>query len=177
MAAPSPDRYEQFVRLFTQHEAGLRAFVRTLLPHWQDVDEVMQEVGIIAWRKFDQFDLETDFRRWGAMIARYEVMKYRRGKARDRLRLDDDILELLADEGLAELEHESLRQHALSGCLQKLPAPRRKLVLEAYAPGQSMKDLAAALGKTETALYQLLRRIRQALLACIERSVAQEECT
>lgn len=46
---PTADaRYRTFVRLFTRHEGALRSLVRTLLPTWDDVDEVMQDVSIAA---------------------------------------------------------------------------------------------------------------------------------
>jgi len=42
--------HEAFLRLFTRAEPELRAFVRSCLPRLQDVDEVMQEVSLVAWR-------------------------------------------------------------------------------------------------------------------------------
>ena len=47
-----PDR-ELFVRLIMRHDRPIRAFLRGLLPTASDVDEVMQEVSVIAWRNFD----------------------------------------------------------------------------------------------------------------------------
>ena len=46
----TPD-YERFVGLLTRHEPALRRFVRTLLPEWSDVDEVMQRTALAVWRK------------------------------------------------------------------------------------------------------------------------------
>jgi RNA polymerase sigma-70 factor, ECF subfamily len=40
--------HDAFLRLFTTHEAQLRAFVRSCLPRRQDADEVMQEVSLVA---------------------------------------------------------------------------------------------------------------------------------
>ena len=40
-AAGAPPPYEEFVRLFVAHEVRLRGFVRSLLPTWTDVDEVV----------------------------------------------------------------------------------------------------------------------------------------
>ena len=50
----------------------------------------------------------------------------------------------------------------------------RELALAAYAPDTSMKALAAQLSRTEGSLYQLLARIRQELLRCVERTLARE---
>ncbi|TDU64536.1 RNA polymerase sigma-70 factor (ECF subfamily) [Prosthecobacter fusiformis] len=174
---PAPDPNEAFLRLWTHHEPELRAFVRSCVPRAQEVDEVMQEVSLVAWRKFASLEDPALFPRWACLIARYEILMARRRNARDRLLLDDDIIERLAEEGAEEM---SLRHHqlnALDDCIDKLPSERRELALAAYAVGTSMKALAARLGRSEGSLYQLLARIRLDLLRCVERSLAQEAHT
>jgi RNA polymerase sigma-70 factor (ECF subfamily) len=79
--------HEAFLRLFSRFEGNLRAFVASLIPTWDGVDEVLQESSVVLWRKFDQFDSqgeESSFLDWAFMIARYEVLKYRRRRATDR---------------------------------------------------------------------------------------------
>jgi RNA polymerase sigma-70 factor (ECF subfamily) len=102
------------------------------------------------------------------------VLKHRRTHARDRLVLDEDIIEKLAEEAAEEAPRRSRQLVALEVCVAKLPRERRELALAAYAPGVSIRDLAAQLGRTEGSLYQLLARIRQELLHCVERTVAKE---
>jgi len=170
----SADPQERFLRLLACYEPVLRAFVRGLLPPTADADEVMQEVSLVAWRKFGNLEDPSLFPRWACVIARYEVLKYRRAHARDRLMLDEDIMTKLAEESLEELPRREQQLRALDRCLEKLPSKRRELVLQAYAPEGSIRDLAARTGRTEGALYQLLARIRLGLLRCVERSLAQE---
>jgi RNA polymerase sigma-70 factor (ECF subfamily) len=173
---PNPNDYERFVRLFTRDEASVRAFVRSMMPRTGHVDEIMQEVSVVAWRKFEANlgDSEGDFLRWVCTIARFEVLKFRRGLARDRLVLDEDVLSLLADEGLEEITLRSRQWQALDGCLQKLSRGHRELVLRAYTTGQSIRLLSEEIGKTPDSVYQLLRRIRTKLLDCIEKAVELE---
>lgn len=168
------DKNEEFLRLFTHHEAELKAFVRACLPRPEDVDEVMQEVSLVAWRKFDLQIEKDQFPRWACLIARYEILKCRRAHARDRLVLDEDIMEKIADEGLEELPHRHAQLTALDACVEKLPQDRRSWVLKAYAPETTMKALAAETGRTEGSLYQLLARTRQELLRCVEKTLALE---
>jgi RNA polymerase sigma-70 factor (ECF subfamily) len=169
-----PDQNEGFLRLWTHHEPELRAFVHACLPRAAEVDEVMQDVSLAAWRKFPTLTDHTQFPRWACLIARYEILMARRRHARDRLMLDEDIMEKLAEEGAEEtlVRHQLL--DALDGCIKKLSCERRELALAAYAPETSMKELAAQLGRTEGSLYQLLARVRQDLLRCVERTLAQE---
>lgn len=170
----SRDPHEDFLRLFMRHEPELRAFVRACLPRAGDVDQVMQEVSLVAWRKFSTLAEAVEFPRWACVIARYEILKFRRALARDRLVLDEDIVEKLATEGAEEMSLRHQQLNALDACIAKLPRDRRELALAAYAPENSMKELAAQVGRTEGSLYQLLARIRQELLRCVEITLAQE---
>lgn len=172
-------RYESFVRLFTRNEPALRAFTRSLLPSWDDVDEVMQNTGVVLWRKFSDFEPEADpaneFFRWACVVARFEVLAWRRDKARDRHVFDEDLVEMLALE--AEEKHETLRDErkALEKCLAKLPENLRKIVVTAYEPGVRLNEVARDLGKSATAFYKKLNRTRALLLDCIREEVARME--
>ena len=167
------DPYQTFMRLLTRHDGALRYFVRTLLPTWDDVDEVMQDVSVAAWIKFDRFDPQTDFARWAATIARYEVLNYRRTKARDRLVFDEDLILLIAEECQEEFGSGEEERQALDGCLDKLPSQQRELLLRAHAEGQKIKLMAEEIGVSPSALYKTLSRLRLTLLRCIEDTLAR----
>jgi RNA polymerase sigma-70 factor (ECF subfamily) len=48
------------------------------------------------------------------------------------------------------------------------------MAITAYSPETSIRELAARLGRSDGSLYQLLARIRQELLQCVERALARE---
>jgi RNA polymerase sigma-70 factor (ECF subfamily) len=175
--AGAPDPNEGFLRLWTHHEPELRAFVHACLPRAEEVDEVMQDVSLVAWRKFSSLVDLAQFPRWACLIARYEILMARRRHARGRLVLDEDIVAKLADEGAEEMSVRHQQLDALDTCIARLPRERRELALAAYAPETSMKELARQVGRTEGSLYQLLARIRQELLHCVERTLAKEAHT
>jgi RNA polymerase sigma-70 factor (ECF subfamily) len=168
------DPHENFLRLWTRHEPELRAYVHACLPRPSDVDEVMQNVSLVAWRKYSSVENDAHFPRWACLIAKYEILMARRRHARNRLVLDEDIAEKLAAEGVEEISLRHRQLDALDHCINKLPKERRDLALTAYAPENCIKSLAAQAGRTEGALYQLLARIRHELLACVERTLALE---
>lgn len=168
------DKYEEFVEVFTRHEADLRRFVRSLMPSWHDADEVMQQVALVAWRKFDEFDRDTDFVRWGCVIARFESLAYRRKMARDKLVFREDLIALMAEEAENENDERQRENEALEGCLKKLPEGQRKLVTLAYTPGMSTRALAEAAGVKPGTFYMRLNRIRRSLQECIRHKLAQE---
>ena len=170
----SSDSHETFIALLATHEPVIRATIRAVIRRPEDVDEVMQSVSIVAWRKFDSVTDSDGFAKWACVIARYEILKFQRGKARERFQLDESLVEKITAEGAEEVPVRSRRITHLEVCLQLLPEARRRLVMEAYEPGRSIKDLAIAQGKTTDGLYQLLRRIRLKLKQCVERRTAKE---
>jgi len=62
----------------------------------------------------------------------------------------------------------------LEHCLEKLPVAQREIVLTAYVKGTRMDELAVRRGQTPMSLYKLLHRIRQNLLECVTRILAEE---
>lgn len=165
---PSDDRYETFVALLAHHEPDLRRFIRSLLPSWTDADEVLQQTAIVAWRKFDQFDTNTNFMKWACVIARFESLAYRRKVARDRLVFREDVLELMADEGAEELGERSSEHSALETCLAKLPEKQRRFITLAYTPGVKVKKMAEEAGSSAASFYMRLKRLRHQLMECVE---------
>jgi RNA polymerase sigma-70 factor (ECF subfamily) len=174
MLSRDDQHYSQFLRLFTEHEPAVRTFVRSLVPTRTDASEVMQEVAVILWQKFGEFDAARDFRKWAFGVARFEALAFLRDRARDRHVFDEELTVRLADEAAAAAPRHDAQREALEGCLQKLPAPQRELVISAYASGTRIDELAARRGQTAMSLYKLLHRIRQALLACVRREISTE---
>lgn len=170
----STESYEKFVQLLTSSEPGLRAFVRSLLPGTDYMDEVMQETCLVLWRKFSDYRQGTEFLSWAITIARFEVLKYRRKLARDRHVFNVDLLAILADEAAIETEELAGERRKLDHCIEQLATPQRELIQACYAQGVTFKQVAQKLGKSATSLYKTLNRIRILLLECIENSESRE---
>jgi RNA polymerase sigma-70 factor (ECF subfamily) len=176
MTAVDEQAHDRFLRLFTTNEPAIRAFVRRLVPLRQDAQDVMQEIALVLWRKFDQYRQSEDFRRWAFGVARYEILAWLRDKTRDRQMLAADVVELLADESLQADQRLELQREALRACLDKLPEEHRRLVMAAYGPGARIQEVAALSGRTVAAFYQWLHRVRVLLLDCVRRAAAKEDC-
>ena len=178
MSQPSPkpkptDRGEEFVQLLLQHEPQVRSFLRGLLPTWDDVDDVLQESGMIAWRKFSEFEQGTAFGGWFLTIARYEALAHRRRIAKTPLSFSEDVLNILADDALQE-DVAPLNRIRLEACLAKLDSQKRKLLIQAHTPVVVMRDLAAESGRSEQAFYKAIQRLRAVIVDCVSKSVAAE---
>lgn len=164
-----------FVTLLSQHEPAIRAFLRALLGHAADVDTVMPEVALVAWRKFSELGDHGAFPRWACVIARYEVLKFRRHKARDRLILDEDVVLRLADQADASLPRRERQLRALEKCLRRIPEHSRGLLLSCYAPDTTIREVARRTRRTEDSLYQWVHRVRLGLHACVTAALEKEE--
>lgn len=175
MSASENDNYELFVQRFAQHERDLRRFIRSLLPTWTDTDEVVQQTAIVLWRKFDQYDPETNFMKWACVVARFEALAYRRKMARDKLVFREDVLELMADEGAEEVDTRRTEHEALETCLAAMPEKQRQFVTLAYTPGIKVKELAAEAGSSSAAFYMRLKRLRHQLMECVETKTTQPD--
>ena len=169
------ERYETFVARFAHYEPDLRRFLRSLLPTAVDTDEVLQQTAIVIWRKFDQYDPETNFMKWACVIARFEALAYRRKMARDRLVFREDVLELMADEGVGEISERRVEHEALESCLLAMPEKQRQFLTLAYTPGVKVKELAEEAGSTAAAFYMRLKRLRHQLVQCVEAKIELEE--
>lgn len=171
------DLYERFVKLFVAHEGRLRGFLRGMLSDWNDIDEVMQETSLVAWRKFEQFEEGSNFMAWTAAIARFEALKHMRKMARDRLVFTDDLLDLLAEENHEESDSLSRHRAALACCIDKLDQRQRQLLQLAYQPGMKFHQVAEQAGKSTQAFYKAIQRLRATLLECAEKRMKKEALT
>ncbi len=181
--------HDDFLRLFTASEPALRAYIRRLVPTQNDASEICQNTSIVLWQKFDIFlrkhpiydaeteekeELELHFKRWAMVVARYEVLSWRRDKYRDRHVFSEELLDKLAHQSADQFPQLDRQMVALESCLQKIPEERRKLVLEAYSARNKPQEIAIRRGSTLNGFYQWLHRVRVSLLKCVKRTMATE---
>jgi len=166
-------KHRDFLMLFSTNQSAVQGFVRSLLSGREDVREVMQEIAVVLWEKFDQFDSSRDFRKWACGVARYEVLSFIRDRSRDRHVFDDSLLNTLAEEAISGDQGEH-RKSALESCLEKISTKQKDLVLKAYEPDCRIDALAEQRGQTAMSLYKVLHRIRRTLFECIQQKMKAE---
>lgn len=161
------EAHEQFLRLFTASEGRIRAFVRRLVPSRADADDVMQEVAIVLFRKFSEFRQDGNFLAWSLGVARFQVLSWRRDKARDRQLLSEKMIDVLAEESTQDDAQLALQRKFLASCLERLGEKHRDLLLAAYAPDNVIQEVARLSGRTIGGFYQWLHRTKRRLLDCV----------
>lgn len=174
MRMSETDPNARFVHEFARHETAIRAYVRRLVPARSDSDDIFQEVAIVLWKKFHEFRVDGDFRVWAFGVARYKVLSWLRDNGRRRLVLASDVVEMIAAESLHEEPYLEQQRLAFEACLAQLPSQQQSLLVEAYRPDVQIQEVAAASGRSTAGFYQWLYRMRQTLLTCAQRKLAQE---
>ena len=153
----------------------LRAFVRCLLVHASDVDDVLQEVNSVLWEKAEQFEPGTSFWAWASQIARFKVLNAVSRYARERVIFDQDTISQMAqviEERVSTLDD---RRRALESCLARLPSSQRQLIELRYTDGQAIDRISQSIGRPVGSIRQTLYRIRGVLLECIQRQLHGQE--
>lgn len=169
-----PDASEHLVRLIAQAQRRLFAFVLALVRRTTDAEDILQETNVVLWRKRETFRPESDFFAWAFEIARLQVLSHRTRQSRHGDPFDVTLLDEIADAARVESHQFDQRGAALSHCLEKLTVQQRKLIVRRYQPDVAVQSLAEELGKSANAVSEMLRRIRETLRQCIERTLSAE---
>ncbi len=174
----SQELTEEFLRLLTEHDRTLAIYVTGLVQPLQDAQDILQEGKIVMWRHFGKFKSGTNFVAWGRKILLRQILAYRRKmKHRRHGQLNEDILVLLDVEMDSAIREKRWveREQALRECLRKLKPEQRELIEQRYRDEASIEKISRQTDKSETAVYQLLYRIRKALQDCVQLTLNEAE--
>ena len=170
-----PPKVERFAQLLATCQRPVFLYALGLVHRAADAEEIVQETNLVLWRKFDEYRAGTDFARWACRIAHYEVLKFREKKRHGERLFSNEFIEVMARESEHAMDQLAARRRALTGCLGKLSESDRQLVTGRYQPSATTRSVAEAFGRSVQGTRKALHRIRMALLACIERTLAVEE--
>ena len=174
----SQELTEEFLRLLTEHDRIFSIYVTGLVQPLQDAQDILQEGKIVMWRHFGKFKSGTNFVAWGRKILLRQILAYRRKmKHRRHGQLNEDIMVMLDVEMDSAIREKRWvkREQALRECLRKLKPEQRELIEQRYRDEASIEKISRQTDKTETAVYQLLYRIRKALQDCVQLTLNEAE--
>jgi RNA polymerase sigma-70 factor (ECF subfamily) len=171
-----PKRYDQFVALLRRSTGQLLTYVHALLLDWDDAEDVFQETCIVLWQKFDTFQPGTNFLGWALRVAQNKAMNFQTTRARRRSLWSPTVqLALIAEMTDRRSEGAGGSLATLTACLERLGDADRELVERCYGDGVPVRQLAEQMGRSPQSVHNSLRRIRFALLECIQRVANQED--
>ncbi|MBC8872446.1 MAG: sigma-70 family RNA polymerase sigma factor [Planctomycetes bacterium] len=167
MSNQQMEAQELFRREWVRWQPAIYAYIRTVVFHRSDAEDVLQDVAEILWRKIDEFQEGTRFDQWAYRVARNVMLNYQRKNARRRLAFSEHMTQQLGDEAADAVAEAHAELEALELCIGKLPEPQRELIQRRYAPGATNRSVAAATGRSESAISRALSRIHRGLMRCI----------
>jgi RNA polymerase sigma-70 factor (ECF subfamily) len=163
---------QSFREIYRRHFDFVWRCVQRLGVEPAAVDDVIQEVFLAAYRRFDTYDPERPFQPWLFGIALNVVRMARRGESRRRRRVVE------AAQHPAPEPADVTRQHAALDQLQRLLAvlddDQRTVVILIEIEGMSPRDVADGLGLSVNTVYSRLRLARAHLHRAAARQRARE---
>jgi RNA polymerase sigma-70 factor (ECF subfamily) len=164
------DSRDSFVQLLIAAQPWLFSYLVTLLGDVHDADNVLQETNMHLWSKADAFKPGTNFRAWAREFAYHCALSFSRDRKRERLIVDFNLVEnIIAQTDTLEVDPKRV---ALRHCLTELDDRRLELLRERYRDATPISTIAEKHQKTEAAIKMSLRRVRMALMKCIETRMA-----
>jgi RNA polymerase sigma-70 factor, ECF subfamily len=164
---------DEFVRLFSRAQPRLHAYILTMVPNWADAADILQETSSVMWRKFEQFERDSNFFAWACQIARFEVAAFRKRTKRQGLLFSDAFIAAVADTSEQLAATLEARQGFLVECLQQLRPRDREMLELRYQEEGTVGKIASHTGRNVEAVYKALQRIRRQLFECVERRSAE----
>lgn len=148
----------------------------TIMGNRDDADDVMQEVCIILWQKFDEFEEGTNFKKWAYTVTFNVAKAFARKRRRRRgFRLNDDALMKVAQVKSSGSELFELQRELLRECLDKLPENDRTFLSGCYRNSASLINYAREVRMPVETIYTKLKRLRRRLAECVTRGMGREE--
>ena len=161
-----------FVKLLAEHERRLQHYARVLVPDSSIADDILQESKMAMWQHFEKFEEGTNFNAWAHRFVFNRVLAYRKRKGRDNdLHIfTDGFYEMLDEKYTRNTEQAEQKIECLNDCINKLDSEQRQILKMRYFDKSDIEEIAEKIGKTVTATYRTLSRIRFALRDCVNRN-------
>ncbi|MEM7312128.1 MAG: sigma-70 family RNA polymerase sigma factor [Planctomycetota bacterium] len=154
-------------RYFAIKQPRLRAFVRSVVFNPSDVDDIVQDVAVIAIENADRFDGSRPVDAWVMGIAKNRVLKFLDKSKRQKLCFSNEAVDAIAAATLRP-DDRSDTLDMLEGCLGKLEPSKRRLLKRRHEPGMTARELAKEIGYTDTRISRLLNGLYATLMQCVK---------
>lgn len=168
---------EELAVFWTQSQRSVSAYIASLVPNFQDADDILQNVAVITVKKFDQFEKKGSFVSWVVGIARNEIFKYYTEKKKNQAVPDMEAIKQIAGiyeaEILANDHYEREMKAALASCIERLRGKWKRILEMYYLREQSSARIAQQLAMTRSNVFVSLHRIRVALKDCVTKEISR----
>jgi RNA polymerase sigma-70 factor (ECF subfamily) len=174
-----------FGRLVERYQRPMTALVARMTPNADDVDDIVQELFVRAWKGLPRFRGDAQFSTWLYRIAVNTTIKHRsRRREESALSLSTEELSggmdsLVASPGAAEPGDPFLsaqrkeREGQIREAVLSLPEKQRAVIVLHYFEGHSCEEISeivgCSVGTVWSRLHYACKRLKGALAGTLER--------
>lgn len=158
---------EAFLKLFLRHQGDLRAFLGSVVSDRAAAEDLFQEISLVLWQSFGNYDPSRPFGAWARGIAVKKVLQGREKSRRLPLAFSPQAIQAVLD-AYDRTEDLAPDPSHLRDCISKLPPRSQTLLALRYERSLKLAQIAREIGSTLDAVHKLLSRIREALQECLQ---------
>jgi RNA polymerase sigma-70 factor len=172
---------EAFDILADELRPMLLCYLKTLVGDASLAEDLAQETLLAAYKSLAKFRKGGNFGAWLRGIARNKAHESQRVTARNRVIVDDRIIEGMEDVycvfDSADSEHGLWEERLtlLRRCIDRLSPHFKAAVVQVYQVEQSLEQASASLGVSFEAIAQRLSRARRLLFECVAARLRRNE--
>ncbi len=155
--------------------AKLASYIWSMVRDEHLVEDVLQDVYVLAISKISEINDEQHLRYWSRHTARFLCLKALRDRRRMPISLSSETQNLL--EGVwAELDKRETTDSvdALRSCIDVLTPRSKKMIRMRYVDGCKSAEIAKRLGQQVQSVYVSLSRIHRSLSECVKSHVMRK---
>ena len=157
---------DSFGEIVTRYEEKLRRYGRRFLGNHDDIDDMLQEIFIKAYRNIQGFDAKRSFSPWIYRIAHNTFVNHIRSIQRERTALIDPDTIFAVLPGKSSPHQEALTKEELTRLddgIASLPAKYREPIVLYYFEDKSYQEVADILHIPVATVGVRLSRAKQFL--------------
>lgn len=160
-----------FDDLFERYRNKLFFYLRHLVGGKEEAEDLLQNVFVKAYQKFETFDARRTFSSWIYRIAHNEAVNYLKRKSRKTFFSWEDIVsvkdQLESSSKERNPEEEWIREEVrleVTSALKKVPEKYREVLILRYYLDHSYEEIAEIISKPTNTVGTLLSRAKNRLL-------------
>lgn len=168
-------KQDQVIRTLVSERAKLLAYAWSVLRDRHAVEDVFQEVMLLAVQKCDDIVNDRALMAWARTAIRYRALHEIRDRKNVSQPFSDGMLDAL-DECWERHDETAASDmsDALQSCVDQLSPYARQVIALRYREGRSGIEVAEALKRNVRTIYMALTRIHNSLRHCIRAKLAAD---
>jgi RNA polymerase sigma-70 factor, ECF subfamily len=165
-----------FSGLVSRHRDGVYSFVRHVIGHEADAEDLAQEAFIRAYSALGRFRKGAPFQPWLYTIAANLCRTHLRRSRRRPLSLEEGAADVEAPASdPADTVERREEQRRVLAAIRSLPVEQRMIVVLRHLHGYSYQEISAVVGLPVSTVEHRLRAARKLLRECLADAVPVRE--